>query len=116
MTSIATEGIWMNVTGMKHLSLRFCIKIGDFSSLKKMARLKRLDLFSTDVTDEDLVKFILYKLTGIDLAYWQRLKSPEVMKTFLLERSNLQMIGLAALKEVVNDEFSVKQILQSNST
>ena len=115
MTSIPTEGIWMNVTGVKHLSLRFCIKICDFSSLKQMARLKRLDLFSTDVTDKDLVKFILYKLTGIDLGYCQRLKSPQVMKKFLLERSNLQMIGLAALEEVVSDEVSIKQILQSKS-
>ena len=116
MTAIPTEGIWMNVTGVKHLSLRFCIKIRDFSLLKQMARLERLDLFSTDVTDEDLVRFIPYKLTGIDLGYCQRLKSPQVMKNFLLERSNLQMIGLAALEEVVNDEVSIKQLLHATTT
>ena len=38
------------------------------------------------------------------------------MKKFLLERSNLQMIGLAALEEVVNDEVSIIQILQSKSS
>lgn len=109
MTAIPTEGIWMNVTGVKLLSLRFCIKIRDFSSLKQMARLERLDLFCTDVTDEDLVKFIPYELNGIDLGYCQRLKSPQVLKKFLLERSNLKMIGMAALEEVVNDEVGIKQ-------
>lgn len=116
MTSIPTKGIWMNVTGVKLLSLRFCIKIRDFSSLKQMARLERLDLFCTDVSDEDLVTFIPFKLTGIDLGYCQRLKSPQVMKKFLLERSNLQMIGLAALEEVVNDEVSIKQLVNATTT
>lgn len=116
MTSIPTEGIWINFTGVKYLSLRFCIKIPDFSSMKQMARLERLDLFSTDVTDEDLVKCIPYKLTGIDLGYCQRLKSPQVLKKFLLERSNLQMIGLAALEEVIDDEVSIKQLLHAMTT
>lgn len=81
-----------------------------------MTRLERLDLFSTDVTDEDLVKFIPYKLTGIDLGYCQRLKSPQVMKKFLLERSNLQMIGLAALEDVIDGEVSSKQLLHVTTT
>ena len=105
----------MNVTGVKYLSLRFCIKIRDFSSLQEMTRLERLDLFSTDVTDEDLVKSIPYKLTGIDLGYCQRLKSPQVMKKFLLERPNLQMIGLAALEEAVDGEVSTKQLLHAKT-
>lgn len=38
------------------------------------------------------------------------------MKKFLLERSNLQMIGLVALEEVVNDEVSVNQLLNATIT
>lgn len=107
MTSIPTKGIWSNVACVKFLSLRFCTKIQDFSSLKHMTRLDRLDLFCTDVTDEDLSQNIPYKLTRIDLGYCEHLKSSQVIRKFLLERPNLQMIGLAALDEVVNDEVSV---------
>lgn len=106
MTSIPTEGIWMNITRVRFLSLRFCVKICDFSALKQMSSLERLDLFCTAVNDEDLVNFIPHKLTGIDLGYCRRLKSPQVMNKFLLERAKLQMIGLAALNEVINDEVS----------
>ena len=38
------------------------------------------------------------------------------MKRFLLDRSTLQMIGLAALEEVIDGEVSIKQLLHVTTT
>ena len=110
MTAIPSKGIWANVTYVKYLSLRFCVKVRDFSLLKLMTRLERLDLFCTNVTDKDLHQVIPYKLIGIDLGYCELLTSSQVLKEFLLQRCCLKMIGFAALDQVVNDEVSVGRV------
>lgn len=107
MAFIPFEGIWTNVTFIKFLSLRYCVRIRSFSPLKQMDRLERLDLYCTSVTDSDLIQTIPFMLTGIDLGYCDSLASSQVLRKFLLERCSLKMIGVAALEQIVNDEVSI---------
>lgn len=108
MIFIPCEGLWSNTFHVKYLSLRFCIHVRNFAPLRHMVRLERLDMFCTNVSDEDLLEFIPKELIGINLGYCDRLTSPGILREFLLMRRNLRMVGLAALNQTVNDDVSVK--------
>ena len=106
MIHIPCEGVWSNVSHVKFLSLRFCVKVKNFEPLKEMIKLERLDLFCTNVSEEDLGEFITKGLIGINIGYCDRLTSPRLLKDFLIARPNLTMVGLAALDKAVNNEVS----------
>ena len=103
MTYIPYKGIWSNITHVKFLSLS-CV-----APLKDMVRLVSLDIYYTNVSGEELCEFIPIGLIGISLGYCERLTSPKLLREFLHKRCSLEMVGLAALNQAVNDEVSTKR-------
>lgn len=79
---IPCEGVWINIIHVKFLSLRFCVKIRNFESLKEMSKLERLHLFCTNVSDEDLGEFITKGLSGINIGCFDRRTAPQLLKDF----------------------------------
>ena len=109
MTYIPYKGIWSNITHVKFLSLRLCVKVSNFAPLKDMVRLVSLDIYCTNISGEELCEFIPIGLIGISLGYCERLTSPKLLREFLHKRCSLEMVGLAALNRAVNDEVSTKR-------
>ncbi|XP_066017290.1 F-box/LRR-repeat protein 2-like [Pocillopora verrucosa] len=104
MTYIPNKGIWSNITHVKFLSLRFCVKVSNFAPLKDMVRLISLDIYCTNISGEELCEFIPMGLIGINLGYCERLTSSKLLQEFLHQRCSLEMVGLSALNQAVNDE------------
>ena len=48
-------------------------------------------------------------LIGINLGYCERLTFPKLLWEFLGKRCSLEMVGLVALNQAVNDEVSTKR-------
>ena len=109
MTHIPNKGIWSNITHVKFLSLRFCVKVSNFAPLKDMVRLVSLDTYCANISGEELCEFIPMGLIGNNLCYCERLTSPRVLREFLHKRCSLEMVGLATLNQAVNNEVSTKR-------
>ena len=74
-----------------------------------MVRLVSLDIYCTYISGKELCEFIPMGLIGINLGYCERLTSPKLLREFLHNRCSLEMVGLAALNQAVNDEVSTKR-------
>ena len=109
MTYMPNKGIWSNITHVKFLSLKFCVKVSNFAPLKDMVRLISLDIYCTNISREELCEFIPMGLIGINLGYCERLTSSKLLQEFLHQRCSLEMVGLSALNQAVNDEVSTKR-------
>ena len=90
-------------------SLQRHISLSCVAPLKDMVRLVSLDIYYTNVSGEELCEFIPIGLIGISLGYCERLTSPKLLREFLHKRCSLEMVGLAALNQAVNDEVSTKR-------
>ena len=114
MTYIPNKGIWSNITHVKFLSLRFCVKVSNFAPLKDMVRLISLDIYCTNISGEELCEFIPMGLILVIASDWH---PPNYSRNFCTRDAvwkwwDLQpLIKLLTMRLVSNGSFWAKPII-----
>ena len=94
MLHIPVNGVWNNIQHVQRLSLRNCVDVTNFSVLSELKQLLMIDLYGTNITNEELCSMGLVK--GIDIGYCGKLSITGVT-AFLTRQLRLRFIGLAGL-------------------
>lgn len=104
MVLIPSSGSWIYLKNVSHLGLRHCLCIKNFSILNELEKLAFLDVYGTNITDNELC-FINHNLKGINIGYCPQLTNDGIA-AFAKKQHNLISVGLAGIKNIITAEVS----------